>query len=69
MVLFEKHIHFRDNIVKLKKKLLLIREHMFNNTKTNRKKEWDAYLAVLRETHKKKTRFIQSLRVLTGEKI
>ena len=38
-------------------------------TKTNRKKEWDAYLAVLSEAHKKKTRFIQSLRVLTGEKI
>ncbi|TVL99851.1 MAG: hypothetical protein CV087_16530 [Candidatus Brocadia sp. WS118] len=37
--------------------------------KTHRAKEWESYLAVLRETNKKKTRFIQSLRALTGEKI
>lgn len=37
--------------------------------KTQRTREWESYLAVLRETNKKKTRFIQSLRTLTGEKI
>lgn len=37
--------------------------------KTHRAKEWESYLAILMETNKKKTRFIQSLRTLTGEKI
>lgn len=37
--------------------------------KTHRTKEWESYLAILRETNKKKIRFIQSLRTLTGEKI
>jgi len=38
-------------------------------TNTNRKHEWESYLTILREANKKKTRFIQSLRTLTGEKI
>lgn len=37
--------------------------------KTNRKHEWESYLTILREANKKKTRFIQSLRALTGEKV
>lgn len=37
--------------------------------KTDRKHEWESYMAILREGNKKKTRFIQSLRSLTGEKV
>ncbi|GAN33135.1 MAG: SWIM zinc finger domain-containing protein [Candidatus Brocadia sp. AMX2] len=37
--------------------------------KTHRTKEWESYVAVLRESNKKKIRFIQSLRTLTGERI
>ncbi|NUO10098.1 MAG: hypothetical protein HUU08_15760 [Candidatus Brocadia sp.] len=37
--------------------------------KTHRRKEWESFVAVLREANKKKTRIIQNLRTLTGEKI
>jgi len=37
--------------------------------KSRRTKDWESYVSVLRETNKKKIRFIQSLRTLTGEKI
>ena len=49
MVLFEKHIHFRDNIVKLKKEIVAYSGGIcLIIQKTNRKKEWDAYLAVFK---------------------
>ncbi len=37
--------------------------------KTKRQKEWECYLANLRETNKKKTRFLKSLLYLTNEKL
>lgn len=37
--------------------------------KSRRTKDWESYVSGLRETNKKKIRFIQSLRTLTGEKI